>query len=110
MENQNIIIETGALVKRDFELSDAIDNLTEEELLAALSEHLAYMLESQLESLLSTLYRMDVIEAKIQKALRPDAPEPANLGIARLIIARQKQRVITKLTYKQKQTTDWFDF
>ena len=110
MEHQNIIIETGVLVKRDFELSDAIDNLTEEELLAALSEHLAYMLEYQLESLLSTLYRMDVIEAKIQKALRPDAPEPANLGIARLIIARQKQRVITKLTYKQKQTTDWFDF
>ena len=110
MEKENIIIETGALVKKDFQLSDAIDGLTEAELLSALSEHIAYMLEYQLEYLLSTLYRMDVIEAKIQAALRPDSPEPTNVEIARLIIERQKQRVFTKQKYKQNQSGDWFDF
>lgn len=103
------LAETQAMVARDFEL-EAPDFLTEEELLAALTEHVAYMMERQMEYLLSALYRMDVAEQRVNAALRPDAPVPPARGIAQLIIDRQRERVRTKRTYRQSQDRDWFDF
>jgi hypothetical protein len=32
--------------------------------------------------------------------MRPDAPEPAHVGLARLVLERQKQRAETKQTIK----------
>ncbi len=110
MKKKEWVEEAAALVKKDFELEGATDFLTEEELLFALADHVAYMMERELETLLSNLYRMDVQERKVAAALLPDAPEPANLGLARLILDRQKQRIETKQTYQQAKNLDWFDF
>jgi hypothetical protein len=43
---------------------------------------------------------MDVLEEKIRPVLDPAAPEPPNLGLARLVLERQKQRVATKRSIK----------
>ena len=110
MENTKLIQATTELVKKDFELNNFGGFLSEEELLRSLADHIAFMLERELEYLLSSLYRMDVAEQKVSAALHPNAPEPANIGIARLIIVRQKKRLQTKQEYKQKQSIDWFDF
>lgn len=110
MKNKEWIEAATLLVKKDFELESSTDFLTEAELLAALSDHVAYMMERELETLLSTLYRMDVQEPKVAAALLPNAPEPANVGLARLILNRQKQRIATKQTYQQPKNLDWFDF
>jgi len=110
MQNDNLIQATTELVKKDFELNHASDILTEEELLFSLADHIAFMLERELEHLMSSLYRMDISEQKVALVILPDAPEPANIGIARLIIDRQKQRVKTKQEYKQSPNKDWFDF
>ena len=32
--------------------------------------------------------------------MRPDAPEPTNYGLARLVVERQKQRIATKKSVK----------
>lgn len=37
---------------------------------------------------------------KIHPVMRPDAPEPANWGLARLVLERQRQRAETKRTVK----------
>ena len=42
------------------------------------------------------------MEQAIRKALAPDAPEIANIGLAKLILQRQKDRIFTKLKYKQE--------
>jgi hypothetical protein len=34
--------------------------------------------------------------------MHPDAPEPANWGLARLVLERQKERLETKRTLKPK--------
>jgi hypothetical protein len=40
--------------------------------------------------------------------LAPDAPDPANIGIARLVLDRQKQRNLTKATIKPENLEeDW---
>jgi hypothetical protein len=107
---QNILEATEKLVRNEWELEGGEAFLSEEGLLHALSNHVAFMIERRLETLLSTLYRMDVSEAKVNRVLHPTAEEPANVGIARLIIERQKARIFTKEHYKQNTTSDWFDF
>lgn len=111
MNNQELIQQTTKLVKRDFEMEARDDEfLTEDELLNSLARHVAYMIEYQIENLMSSLYRMDVQEKKVREVFHPDAPEPTNIGIARLIIERQKQRVATKQAYQPPKNDDWFDF
>ncbi len=93
-------LQASALVRGPFELDNAPPPLTEDELLALLSERIAEMLEQRPEYLMSLLYRLDVLEEKIRPALHPGAPEPAPMGLARLVLERQKQRVATKRSVK----------
>jgi len=99
---------TRELIVRDFELEaiEEKEQITEEELLRELANRIAYMLEYQLEFLLSLMYRLDVSEQKVNAALSPGAPEPANIGLAQLVIERQKQRAFTKQYYKQDNLED----
>jgi hypothetical protein len=109
MDNE-IIVATAGLIVRDFELSPLEEEaITEEELLAMLSAHIAELIERQLESLLSTLYRMDIDERKVHFALSPFCEEPANIALARLVLERQKQRAFTKKHYKQADLGDMED-
>ena len=101
-----ILLHTTALVREPFELQNAPPPATEEELLALLAERIAELLEKQPEYLKSLLYRLDVLEEKIHPVMRPDAPEPTNWGLARLVLERQKQRAETKRTIKSKPLND----
>lgn len=102
--------QTQQLVVKDFELQDPERQLTEADLLDWLSEHIAYLIEKRMEYLLNTLYRLDVDEKKMHTALSPYALEPANIGLAKLVIERQKKRAETKIKYKQEGPEDWEAF
>ncbi len=110
MKEQNILEATQTLVRNEWELEGGSVFSSEEDLLDALANHVAFMIERRLETLLSTLYRMDVSEGKVSQVLHPTSKEPANIGIARLILERQKARIFTKQHYKQNTMKDWFDF
>lgn len=92
--------DTVALIRGPFDLRDAPPPSSEEELLSLLANRIAEMLEKQPEYLMSLLYRLDVLEEKIHPVMRHDAPEPANWGLARLVLERQKQRAETKRSVK----------
>lgn len=93
--------QTQALIQQDFELVvDDQEQITEEQLLMALHQQVAYMLENRAEFLFSLLYRLDVSERKVDAALAPNGSEDPALVIAQLILDRQKQRIYTKNTYK----------
>ena len=78
---------------------------SEEELLLCLSDRIAWLIEHNMEYLLSLLYRNDVEESKIYFALSPFDPDPANIALAKLVIERQKQRMATRKKYG-KQNND----
>jgi hypothetical protein len=92
--------QTTSLVREPFELENTPPPGSEEDLLALLADRIAEMLERRPEYLMSLLYRLDVLEKKIVPVMRPDAPEPANWGLARLVLERQKERAETKRTVK----------
>jgi hypothetical protein len=82
--------------------------LDEPALLDMFTTRVEEMLKGDIDLLLSSLYRLDVEEYKIQRALRsPDVP-PAR-GIAKLIIDRQKEKLITRKKYgsEKKDKGDW---
>jgi len=82
------------------------ETISEEELFRLVTEQVQYMIEHKMDYLLSLMYRLDIDEDKIQQALfDPMIPEPSE-ALARLIIDRQKQRIMTKNTIKVDKT-DW---
>ncbi len=100
MEEDQLIQQTSALVNGSFDLPVPKNPLSEAELVQVLAERIGEMLEHTPEQLMSLLYRLDVLEEKIWPVMRPDAPEPANIGLARLVVERQKQRIATKRSIK----------
>jgi hypothetical protein len=80
--------------------------LDEPAVLDLFTKRVEELIESDLDLLLSSLYRLDVEEYKIQRALRSTDVPPAR-GIAQLIIDRQKERLRTKKQYASGKMKDW---
>lgn len=111
MKEQNNIEDTAVLVAQDFELTPIEEpEMTEEGLLQALANCIADMIEYRLEYLLSLMYRLDIDERKVNQALSPLSEEPANIGLARLVIERQKQRAFTKKHYRPGKMEEGWEF
>jgi hypothetical protein len=106
----NILQQTTAIIREPFELETSQEPDTEAALLAILTERIDEMLEKRPEYLMSLLYRLDVLEEKIGPVMHPAAPEPPSLGLARLVLERQRQRVETKLSVKTEPLKDMDDW
>ncbi len=100
MNEEETIRLATAMIYRDFELEPSDKTLSPEEVLRLLSDHVDWLMEHRMEWLLSLMYRMDIDERLVEAALLPNAPEPANIGLAKLILARQQARARTKQTYR----------
>jgi hypothetical protein len=98
-------------IRGPFELALSETPGSEEELVQLLAERIAVMLEREPDHLMSLLYRLDVLEKKIVPVMHPLAPEPAHIGLARLVLERQKQRMETKRTVKTAELDEkWKDW
>jgi len=76
------------------------DNISEDELFDVIKARVKYLLEIQPDLLMSYLYRLDVLESKINAVLSLDSPVDPVDGLSRLILERQKERIATKKKYK----------
>jgi len=92
----------------DEQLTKVEDNA--EELILFMSRRIEELLSGSPDTLMSMMYRLDINEGKIKMALSPTNPENPAIGLARLIVDRQRQRMETKKKYKQPPLEDWADF
>ena len=86
------------LVKKDFNLEIASSEIaTHQDLKESLSKLIQYLIDNDFERLLSGLYRIDVSEEKVNRAIasRDDVAEK----ITQLIIDRELQKVVTRKKY-----------
>ena len=83
------------VIINNFQLDD-IQNLDEMTLHQVLSARIAEMLDFEMDLLFSTLYRLDVLEYKIKAVLSGNTGEGIAAGLARLVIERQKEKMITR--------------
>ena len=87
-------------------LPDVESILDEKALLELFTKRVEEMMCTDLDLLLSSLYRLDVEEHKIQRALK-SATVPAAEGIASLIIERQKEKIATRKKYSSGDSDPW---
>jgi len=103
MEQHEFSKKTTDLVIKDFQMDALEEGMTEQQLLDALANQIAYFIEHRMDFLLSLMYRLDIPEAKVNFALSPEHPLPPNMALAKLVLDRQKERVNTKIVYKQQE-------
>jgi len=110
MKKEQLLDETTVLILRDLEFESTTPIIDEAQLLEEVAHVVAYMIEHKIDLLLSTMYRMDVDEVKIHAALNAETDtQPVNYRLAKLIIDRQKKRVLTKHNSKVSNRDDFND-
>lgn len=80
--------------------------LDEAALLDLFTTRVEELMRDNLDLLLSSLYRLDVDEDKIEQALH-SSHVPAARGIATLIIERQKEKIQTRKKYASDKKDSW---
>ena len=101
-QHQQIIQKASELIKQDFSL-EITAQITEEELTALLAEHIYLLIQKHLEFLFTILYRLDISEEEVHKALNGRTEKPANVYIAQLVMEREKQKARTRLLYSDME-------
>ena len=98
IENENTSSSREELIQelnRNYDLELA-PQLSAEELEDRLTFRLNRLIDADFNLLVSILYRVDVNEIKLKELLRTAAGEDAGRIMARLIIERQLQKIITR--------------
>jgi len=98
--------KSTALLATTFEIEGETDRVTEEDLLRVLSDRIGYMIDHKFDFLMHIMYRFDVLEHKIRDAIAPGHPDPANVALAKLVIERQKERIILRQKFKSPDLED----
>jgi hypothetical protein len=80
---------------------------SERDLLAAIQDRVAFLLQNDPDLLMSYMYRLDIDEKKINAVLNEGAGNDVVLALADLILQRQKQRLETRKKYAQKPIEGW---
>ena len=78
------------------------ETATMEALQAALAERINVMINKDFNGLVQLLYRIDVNEAKLRLVLRDNQASDSAQLIARLILERQWQKILTRREYGRK--------
>ena len=72
----------------------------DEELLKLIEELVTELVNHDFERLLLMLYRLDVSEQKVKQAIDTAGPANASRNIAELILAREKEKAVSREQYK----------
>lgn len=98
---------TGNLkVLRELDFTLPQENPDWDELLAAITQQVAFMLTNKTEALMQALYRLDVREYKLRAVLDHEAPEKWAASIASLIVDREKERLMWREKYAAFNPTE----
>ena len=73
---------------------------TDGELLKLIEELVTELVNHDFERLLLMLYRLDVSEQKVKQAIDASGPTNASRNIAELIMAREKEKAVSREQYK----------
>ncbi len=104
MNEIKLATDSYELIRRDFGLTSEIEFEDEKNAFKRLEEYLTEqindMLDHDFNQLLNALYRIDIAEVQVKKLLHESQPKELGLNLARAIIEREKQKVITREQYR----------
>lgn len=100
--NMDALHETAATLTQEWGLQ-ADEIISRETILARLAERVAVLLDRGADSFYLLMYRIDISEKKLTSIL--NEPDVA-MEIARLIYARQQQKIESRKLYKSERPED----
>ena len=97
-QKKNNLLKVVEITNKDVGLSLSPSEINYDVLVKELTRAIEYLIEKDFEKLMHILYRIDVSEAKVKKVfgLEQDVAQQ----IAKLIIEREEQKVITRAKYR----------
>jgi hypothetical protein len=99
--SRSISEETYALVLKDFQLPDIVDDFSEEKAVEVLTKAISQLMDRNLEKLLQVCYRVDLSEMKLKQILHESEPDRVASDLARALWERQKQKVEIRKKYSE---------
>lgn len=96
MTREDIIRE---YLEYEFAIS-VVHNSSWQDMEVRLSQYINHLIDKDFSKLLSILYRIDVSESKLRQVLEENAGEHASDLIARLILDRQLEKIMTREKFK----------
>ena len=81
-------------------------DLTVDELTDLLAERVNAMINGDFSALVQLLYRIDINESRLRLILQENRASDAGQLIARLILERQWQKILTRREYSRRDTPD----
>jgi len=98
--------ESFELIYKELSISSN-EQTTEDQMLEIIADRVEHFLKYDKDLLVSYLYRLDIEEDTIEKALNEVSEDPLHIVLTKLIFNRQKQRQETKLKYKVEPIEGW---
>jgi len=92
-------------IQQQFDL-EKVNEASEAEMILVLAKRISDMLDTETDLLFSTLYRLDIYESKINAVLF--SSEDTAIGLARLVVERQKQKFKSRAEHRAKSGDDSF--
>lgn len=80
---------------------------SEEALLNLIEQYVQELVDTNFEQLLRILYRIDIADYKVKKAIDNVGATNAARAIAELILEREKEKIISRQKYKSDTNSDW---
>lgn len=103
MDESALIKQSYKLICKDFGLEDVKEGWEEEKgfgwLEKFLTKEVNYLLDNDFNKLLTALYRIDIPESQVKELLHQSNQGEIAKNIAGAIIAREKQKIITRQQY-----------
>lgn len=96
METKALLYDLNTSYGLDLQETPTMDALE-----ALLAEKINDMINKDFNALVQLLYRIDVSESKLRQLLQENTKTDADRTIARLILERQWQKIITRRKYSQ---------
>ncbi|WP_420316240.1 hypothetical protein [Ekhidna sp.] len=104
MDEVTLLKESYQLIRKDLGLEEELEFEGIENQFDRLEDYLTkqvnYLLDHDLNRLLNAMYRIDVAEKEVQKLLHFSNQGEIARNIAKAIISREKQKVITRQQYQ----------
>ncbi|WP_462251561.1 hypothetical protein [Ekhidna sp.] len=104
MDEVTLVLQSYQLVRKDFGLEDEMgfekENISFDRLEEYLTKQVNYLLDNDLGRLLNALYRIDIPENTTKELLQNSKQGEIARNLARAIIEREKQKVLTRQKYR----------
>jgi hypothetical protein len=106
MDEVTIVEQSYQLIRKDFGLEEQVEfkegEIEFDRLEDFLTQQVNYLLDHDLNRLLNALYRIDIPENKVKRLLNHSQQGLIARDMAKAIIEREKQKVVTRQQYRPK--------